>query len=173
MPGSGLATRSSTGRLSERAAVTRGTHADAFNRIDSWKAAARQRRREARRPNADSSKPSSSPPSLAGLIRAPQAGALAMVSLSEVSRTPLEDHRKKHGLDKVREALFEKLAALCSLDRGLAQLNRWTDSKLQRPCESVAHARIIFPNVTLIEICMFGLLEKAPSTMRLSLWHRL
>jgi hypothetical protein len=104
------------------------------------------------------------PSKISALVRAPQAGALANIPLSSVSRTPLEDYRKKHGLDLVRSKLLSQLASEASLEKGLSRLNSWTMARLDRPCTTIADARVLFPNVTLTEICMLGLLERAPKT---------
>jgi hypothetical protein len=159
--------RRSSGALGERNAVTMGTHADADEAIRRWQNTERAKRVERRHrqhlvPDPAASEPSSR---FTALVRAPEAGALAMVPLSSISRTPLEDYRQKHGLDRFRKRIFERLMAEASLEKGLAKLDRWTMARLDRPCTSVADARELFPNVTLTEISMLGLLKRAPRTI--------
>ncbi len=162
----GLAIRTDLGGLGERAALMAATHSEAREIVQGWIDRERAGRHVLRRDRLDETNSSTTEVAAATNALAPRIAEHALVghSLNAISRTPLEDLRRANGLVAIRESLVADLASKCSLEAGLACLDRWTSSSADLPCETVRDARALFPNLTLTEICFLPLLKRIPTT---------
>lgn len=162
----GLAIRHDLGGLGERAALMAATHSEAHVIVQGWVDRERATRHAARREAANQPSPASEDPvaNPHALVAPIRQHALVGVPLDTLSRTPLEDKRRANGLDLLREEIYSDLATQCSLQAGLACLNRWTSAYADLPCENIQDARKLFPNLTLTEISFLPLLAEVPVT---------
>lgn len=143
----------------ERHSVKTETHVGADATIERWEQAYRARK----------AREKTTPPSPAAsrtgteVVLASQAShALVGTSLETLSRTPLEDDRRKKGLDRERRAIYKKLTPLLQPKGGIAMINKWAKKYLGRPCTTMQDVRELFPELTSTELAMFPLLKDIP-----------
>ncbi|MBN8549626.1 MAG: hypothetical protein J0M12_09955 [Deltaproteobacteria bacterium] len=175
-----LAVRHATGSLTERDALTAGTHSTARNILSGWLAADRVARvAERRERSSETTSEVGNPyPELNALAPVPRAGDLLGQPLSSISQNPLEDYRLRRGFSSLREEIYTELARGCSVAAGLKTLNEWTRKHIMSgsidaeglpvgsTCKSLADAKRLFPELTVSELAFLSLVATVPTCFK-------
>ncbi len=145
----------------ERHALKTETHSGANATIERWSASYASREKKKTVPATPTEREA---PNMNQLT----ADALIGTSLASVSTTPLEDMRRKSGLDQERKDIYTKLEKMCGLQKGIEMIEKWSWKNRGKHCENMAKIRQIFPHLAATEIAMLPLLEKIPETFLLN-----